>query len=151
MPASFWRRVVATVLDFILVPTVAMLVMLVSGVIENAEAWAGGFPWFRVFCLGVAGYLLVNGLLLWRQGQTLGKWFVKIKVVDHRSGQVPAFWKLILLRAPFFPLLHAAFIGYWFLPVIDLLVGLRPDRRCVHDWVCGTQVVARVADAAEQQ
>ena len=116
-------------------------------VIENAEAWAGGFPWLRVFCLGVVGYLLVNGLLLWRQGQTLGKWFVKIKIVDRRSDQVPVFWKLIVLRAPFFPLLYAGFIGYGYLILMDLLLGLRGDRRCVHDWVSGTRVV----DAAKQQ
>ena len=123
-----------------------MIVMLVSGVIENAEAWALGFPWVRVFFLGVVGYLLVNGFLLWRNGQTLGKWLAKIKIVDHESGQVPAFWKLIVLRAPFFPLLHATFIGYGYLLLIDLLVGLRSDRRCVHDWVSGTRVV----DATEQ-
>ena len=147
MTAAVWRRVVATLVDFVLVPVIAMIVMLVSGVIENAEAWASGFPWLRVFCLGVVGYLLANGLLLWRHGQTLGKRLAKIKIVDHESGQVPAFWKLIVLRAPFFPLLHATFIGYGYLLFIDLLVGLRRDRRCVHDWVSGTRVV----DAAEQQ
>ena len=147
MTAAVWRRVVATIVDFVLVPVIAMIVMLVSGVIENAEAWAGGFPWLRVFCLGVVGYLLVNGFLLWRHGQTLGKWLAKIKIVDHDSGRVPAFWKLIVLRAPFFPLLHATFIGYGYLLLIDLLVGLRRDRRCVHDWVSGTRVV----DATEQQ
>ena len=147
MTTAVWRRVVATIVDFVLVPVIAMIVMLVSGVIENAEGWAGGFPWLRVFCLGVVGYLLGNGLLLWHRGQTLGKCFAKIKIVDHESGQVPAFWKLIFLRAPFFPLLHATFIGYGYLLLIDLLVGLRRDRRCVHDWVSGTRVV----DAAEQQ
>ena len=146
MTTAVWRRVVATLVDFVLVPVIAMIVMLVSGVIENAEAWAGGFPWLRVFSLGVAGYLLVNGFLLWRNGQTLGKWLAKIKIVDHDSGQVPAFWKLIFLRAPFFPLLHATFIGYGYLLLIDLLVGFRRDRRCVHDWVSGTRVV----DATEQ-
>ena len=147
MTTAVWRRVVATIVDFVLVPVIAMIVMLVSGVIENAEAWALGFPWARVFFLGVVGYLLVNGFLLWRYGQTVGKWFVKIKIVDHESGELPAFWKLIVLRAPFFPLLYATFIGYGYLLLIDLLLGLRRDRRCVHDWVSGTQVV----DAAEQQ
>ena len=39
MTAAVWRRVVATIVDFVLVPVIAMIGMLVSGVIENAEAW----------------------------------------------------------------------------------------------------------------
>ena len=141
MKASIWRRLSAATLDFFVVPTVALIIMLISGALENAEAWSNGFPWVRVILLGVTAYLLVNGVLLWRYGQTLGKWLCKIKVVDHNSGQQPAFWKLIVLRAPFFPLLHSSLIGLWYLPAIDLLLGLRKDRRCLHDWVCGTSVV----------
>ena len=143
MKASIWRRVSAAALDFFVVPTVALIIMLISGALESAEAWSDGFPWVRVLLLGLTAYLLVNGVLLWRHGQTFGKWVCKIKVVDQNSGQLPAFWKLIVLRAPFFPLLHSSLIGFWYLPAIDLVLGFRADRRCVHDWVCGTKVVAR--------
>ena len=141
MKASIWSRLGAATLDFFVVPTVALIIMLISGALENAEAWSKGFPWVRVLLLGIAAYLLVNGVLLWRYGQTLGKRLFKIKVVDHNSGQLPAFWKLIVLRAPFFPLLHSSLIGLWYLPAINLLPGLLTDRRCLHDWVCGTSVV----------
>ena len=141
MKASIWRRLSAATVDFFVVPTVALVIMLISGALENAEAWSNGFPWVRVLLLGVTAYLLVNGVLLWRYGQTLGKRLCKIKVVDHNSGQLPTFWKLIVLRAPFFPLLHSSLIGLWYLPAIDLLSGLRKDRRCLHDWICGTSVV----------
>ena len=141
MKASIWRRLSAATVDFFVVPTFALIIMLISGALENAEAWSNGFPWVRVLLLGVAAYLLVNGVLLWRYGQTLGKRLCKIKVVDHNSGQQAAFWKLIVLRAPFFPLLHSSLIGLWYLPAIDLLLGLRKDRRFLHDWVCGTSVV----------
>lgn len=142
MKASIWRRLSAATVDFFVVPTVALVIMLISGALENAEAWSNGFPWVRVLLLGVTAYLLVNGVLLWRYGQTLGKRLCKIKVVDHNSGQQAAFWKLIVLRAPFFPLLHSSLIGLWYLPAIDLLLGLRKNRRCLHDWVCGTSVVS---------
>ena len=101
MNAAVWRRVTAAAIDFVIVPSVAMIVMLITGALENAEAWTDGFPWLRVVLLGVVGYLMVNGVLLWRCGQTLGKRLAKIKIVDHESGQVPALWKLIVLRAPF--------------------------------------------------
>lgn len=146
MNAAVWRRVTAAAVDFVIVPSVAMIIMLITGALENAEAWTGGFPWLRVGLLGVVGYLLVNGVLLWRYGQTLGKRLVKIKIVDHESEQVPAVWKLIVLRAPFFPLLHATLIGFWYLLALDLLTGLRADRRCIHDWVSGTRVVAAAGD-----
>jgi uncharacterized RDD family membrane protein YckC len=142
MNAAVWRRVTAAAVDFVIVPSVAMIIMLITGALENAEAWTGGFPWLRVFLLGVVGYLIVNGVLLWRHGQTLGKRLAKIKIVDHESEQAPALWKLIVLRAPFFPLMHVALIGFWYLLVLDLLMGLRRDRRCMHDWVSGTKVVA---------
>ena len=142
MNAAVWRRVTAAAVDFVIVPSVAVVIMLITGALENAEAWTGGFPWLRVFLLGVVGYLMVNGVLLWRHGQTLGKRLAKIKIVDHESEQVPALWKLIVLRAPFFPLMHATLIGFWYLLVLDLLIGLRGDRRCIHDWVSGTKVVA---------
>ncbi|MAD06414.1 MAG: hypothetical protein CMP86_03265 [Gammaproteobacteria bacterium] len=146
MNAAVWRRVTAAAVDFVIVPSVSMIIMLITGALENAEAWTGGFPWLRVGLLGVVGYLLVNGVLLWRYGQTLGKRLVKIKIVDHESGQVPAMWKLIVVRAPFFPLMHATLIGFWYLLALDLLTGLRADRRCIHDWVSGTRVVAAAGD-----
>jgi len=146
MNAAIWRRVTAAAVDFVIVPSVSMIIMLITGALENAEAWTGGFPWLRVGLLGVVGYLLVNGVLLWRYGQTLGKRLVKIKIVDHESGQVPAMWKLIVVRAPFFPLMHATLIGFWYLLALDLLTGLRADRRCIHDWVSGTRVVAAAGD-----
>jgi uncharacterized RDD family membrane protein YckC len=146
MNAAVWRRVTAAAVDFVTVPSVSMIIMLITGALENAEAWTGGFPWLRVGLLGVVGYLLVNGVLLWRYGQTLGKRLVKIKIVDHESGQVPAVWKLIVLRAPFFPLMHATLIGFWYLLALDLLTGLRADRRCIHDWVSGTRVVVAAGD-----
>lgn len=141
MGAPIWRRVSATAVDFVVVPVVAMFVMLVSGAIEHAEAWVNGFPWVRVFLLGVVGYLLVNGVLLFRSGQTLGKWLFKIRIVDQSSGEIAPFWKLITLRALFFPLLHGAFIGYWYLLLADAAFALRNDRRCLHDILCGTKVV----------
>ena len=45
MKASIWRRLSAATLDFFVVPVAALIVMLISGALENAEAWSNGFPW----------------------------------------------------------------------------------------------------------
>ena len=145
---AIWRRIVAAGIDFLLVPAVSFVVMLVSGVMENAEAYAGYQPWIRAIALGVAGYLLVNGWLLHRRGQTVGKWLTRIKIVMHADGSVPPLWRLIGIRALFFPLMYlpvfySMFGLFALLPVVDIAHGLRADRRCLHDMAAGTRVAAR--------
>ena len=113
---------------------------------ETASAYAGVQPFVRPVLLGIAGYLLVNGWLLYSRGQTLGKLMTKIQIVSANSGEVAPFWKLIVIRAWFFALLYLplgySFVGLFALvPVIDHAFALRSDRRCLHDLLCGTRVV----------
>lgn len=79
--------------------------------------------------------LLIMGahVLMWRKtGQTPGKKFAMIKVVDAKTLQSASYIKLII-----------RFIGY-FLSVITFgfLIGLfRKDKRCLHDLISGTAVI----------
>ena len=52
MNAAVWRRVTAAAIDFVIVPSVAMIVMLITGALENAEAWTDGFPGSGGFARG---------------------------------------------------------------------------------------------------
>ena len=120
--------------------------MLVSGAMETASAYAGVQPFVRPVLLGIAGYLLLNGWLLYSRGQTLGKLMTKIQIVSANSGEVAPFWKLIVIRAWFFALLYLplgySFVGIFALiPVIDHAFAFRSDRRCLHDILCSTRVV----------
>ncbi|NKC01928.1 MAG: hypothetical protein GKR90_25980 [Pseudomonadales bacterium] len=144
--ASYGRRVLATLIDFVVVPIVSFLIMLVTGAMESADAYAGLQPFLRGIGLGVVGYLVVNGWWLLQRGQTLGKLVTGIKIVTATSGEKAPVWRLIFLRALFFPLLYLplafSFIGYWaFLLLVDLGFSFRKDRRCLHDWVADTRVV----------
>lgn len=145
-PSTLLRRVTATAIDFVVVPAASFLVMLVTGAMEHASAYAGVQPFIRPVLLGIAGYVLVNGWLLYARGQTLGKLITGIQIVDIDSNAVPPIWKLIFMRAWFFALLYLP-LGYSFigvlalLPVIDCAFGLRSDRRCLHDLLCATKVV----------
>jgi len=144
--AKIWRRALAGGIDFCLVPAFALLLMLVTGLLESAEAYTGGFPYLRVFFLGVTSYLILNGWLLWQRGETLGKYWLKLKIVNSQDGKTPALWKLIFLRALFFGLPHAALIGFWYLVLIDWVFLFGKDRCCLHDLIAGTSV-ASVAPA----
>ena len=87
--AKIWRRALAGGIDFCLVPAFALLLMLVTGLLESAEAYTGGFPYLRVFFLGVTSYLILNGWLLWQRGQTLGQHWLKLKIVNSQDGENP--------------------------------------------------------------
>jgi len=59
------RRLVATLIDVLLVPALAIFLMLVTGVLEHAADWsANGRPMLRVFALCVVSYLILNVWLL---------------------------------------------------------------------------------------
>jgi len=139
------RRLVATLIDVVLVPVVAILLMLVSGVLEHADDWSpGAMPFLRMLGLGLASYVLLNLWLLWTRGQTVGKAAMGIAILDARTGERVPIWRLFV-RGLFFPTLYlivlVPFIAL--IPVIDQALIFRKDRRCVHDWVCRTAVVAR--------
>jgi len=147
-PAGTGRRILATLIDLIVVPIVSLLVMLVSGAMEDAAAYAGNQPYLRAFALGVAGYLLVNGWLLHTRGQTLGKSITSIMIVAQDTGEKAPLWRLILIRALFFPMIYFlplyGLVGIAaLLPIVDQAFALRKDRRCLHDLIAGTRVVVR--------
>lgn len=136
------RRFAATVIDMILVPALTLVLVMAFDVVEDAEdyqgvAWVG---W--VLLLAVTSYLLLNGYLLWRHGQTVGKALLGVRIVAA-DGHTPApLWKLVCIRALFFPLLYLVVVWPWtLLPLADQLLIFRKPRRCLHDLAAGTVVV----------
>ncbi len=89
---------------------------------------------FSLVCL-----LLVHGYPLYKNGQTWGKRFFKIKIVDA-EGAKPPFWKIVLryLAISAIPMLPL-FGGYAWL--VSCLPIFAPQRRCLHDYIAGTRVV----------
>jgi uncharacterized RDD family membrane protein YckC len=143
MPAAGrGRRLLATLIDMVLVPIPTLVLVMIFGVVEHAEdyrsmAWVG---WTAL--LAVVSYLALNGYLLWRRGQTIGKALLGIRIVAAAGGSKVPLWKLICIRALFFPLLYLAVL--WpltLLPVIDQAFIFTRRRRCLHDFAAGTQVV----------
>ena len=146
----------------LLVPAVTLLLVLVTGATEDAEDYSN-LPGLGLSILGLAvlSYLLLNGYGLLRNGQTLGKKLLGIAITRHEqlgcgnwTTQVPPLWRLICIRALFFPLLFLApmlavtsiLTLPWLiaaLPVIDQLCIFTPNRRTLHDRVTETVVTRR--------
>ena len=163
--ASRTRRLVATLIDMVLVPTLSVALVLVTGATEDAEDYLSlaGLA-LSILGLSVVAYLLLNGISLWRHGQTLGKRLLKIALaqpnkMDTGSGntgsgntKVPALWRLVCLRALFFPILFfipflvlaPPFTAFWIISAIacvDQLFIFTKNRRTLHDLLSGTIVV----------
>lgn len=137
------RRLGATLIDAILVPMLTIVLVMITGVVEDAEDYVDATWALWVLLLAVVSYLLLNGVTLWRGGQTIGKRLTGIAIV--RADGTPApFWKLVCIRALFFPLLFLVVVPWvTLLPLLDQLLVFRRDRRCLHDFAAGTLVVRR--------
>lgn len=143
MPANPFRRFTATVIDLILTPLVGLPVMLVTGLLESAEAYSSmSTIGIRALTIGVIAYLVLNGWLLHTRGQTVGKATLGLVIVDNTTGEKAPLWKLLLLRMWFLPLLFLlALVPYAIIPIIDQAMIFTPSRRCLHDRLCGTSVI----------
>lgn len=136
------RRLVATLIDMLLVPALTMLLVMITGVMEHAEAYRNSMWMLNVFLLAVLSYLILNGYWLFTRGQTVGKRVMQVAIVATTSGERAPFWKLVCIRALFFPLLFGVISPILAaLPLVDQLFVFRRNRRCVHDLAAGTSVV----------
>ena len=136
------RRLVATLIDMLLVPALTVLLVMITAVMEHAEAYRNSMWMLNVFLLAVVSYLILNGYWLLTRGQTVGKRVMGVAIVATVSGKRAAFWKLVCIRALFFPLLFVVISPVLaLLPIIDQGFVFRKNRRCVHDLAAGTSVV----------
>ncbi|MCC2637716.1 MAG: hypothetical protein K0Q68_1435 [Moraxellaceae bacterium] len=90
--------------------------------------------------LGFGGYVLVNGVLLARYGQTVGKRLLKIRIVSLQGEQLPLGKILLTRQLPVQVMSVLPGVG-GLLAILDVLFIFRKDQRCLHDLIAQTQVV----------
>ena len=105
--------------------------------LKDTSALDGFWPGLSA---GVASYLLLNGWLLWQKGQTLGKYWLKVKIVSSKDCETASIWKPIFVRALFFPLPLLVLVGFSYFVLVDLIFIFGKDRRCLHDYAADTFV-----------
>lgn len=102
-----------------------------NGEITDTETSTTVF-WLIIISIGV-----VQAYYLTTQGQTIGKKWLKIRIVDAETHKVGGFVKNVLLRSVLnFVLSLVPLYG-----LVDVLFIFREDRRCVHDLIAGTIVI----------
>lgn len=94
-----------------------------------------------VACLGSLIMLVVQVVMLSTRGQTIGKRLVGIRVVRHPDGSQAGFVHGWLLRNLVPGVIQCLpWIGFAFF-LVDACFIFRDDKRCIHDFIAGTQVV----------
>ena len=143
IPAGRGRRLGAALIDLVVVAIAGLALVILTGAFEDAEDYVGN-PLPRIIALGFATYFIVNGVPLWWRGQTVGKAIFGLVVATAGSTDPAPPWRL-LVRAPFFIAIYGVFLGMpGLIALVDQLLIFRGNQRCVHDLICGTEVIRRV-------
>jgi uncharacterized RDD family membrane protein YckC len=96
----------------------------------------------KVLFFEVIVFFVLNSILLYQRGQTIGKRLLKIAIVNNAIvdgvNQKPKFAALIINRY----LIQLAMVVIPLLNIVDvLIILLRSDRRCLHDMIANTKVI----------
>jgi uncharacterized RDD family membrane protein YckC len=135
-------RLIATIADQLLVlPTLIPLFIGVGLHAENEVAFSPGvMPWAAVTVLLMIGLLVVNCVLMARDGQTIGKRWLGIRVV-RSDGSHLSFGRWLGLRVvPIYLLSQIPVFGF-FVALADPLAIFRDTYKCLHDDLADTIVV----------
>ena len=129
-PAQRWRRLVAWLIDLPLSPAAFVVGILSADMDGSATAT------LALLVLGIVG-VPYQVVLLRREGQTVGKLLLRIRIVDEETGVKGTVFSVVVLR----------YFVNWLLTLIppyvliDHLFIFAKNRRCVHDYLAGTKVV----------
>jgi uncharacterized RDD family membrane protein YckC len=107
---------------------------------EIYRAYYVGNPYILITAVLFLVWAVVTILLVVRNGQSIGKRIVGIKVV-RTNGQKASFWRIFLLRnvVNAIPsLIPIVSYVYW---LVDTLVIFGESRQCLHDKIASTVVV----------
>ena len=141
--ASYEKRVQAVLIDAGILLAANLPIALATGFFHRSGRH--GFHWptkpeLLFFLIAVVIFLAINGKLLARHGQTVGKRIIGTRIVGLDGNLVP-FARLFLLRYLLPGLIvRLTCLGGLF-AAADALYALNGDRRCIHDHFAGTKVV----------
>nr|WGE00599.1 RDD family protein [Bacillus velezensis] len=126
-PAGFWIRLGAVVLDYLITSVpLAIIFMLATGKDPNESAM-------------ISIILTLYGILLpvYWNGYVIGKKICGIRIVKKDGTQVG--FLTMILRVLVGGLIYGVTFGIGVI-VSAFMVGMREDKRSIHDFVAGTYV-----------
>ncbi len=145
--ASRGARFVGAVVDGIAMFAVMVPFLLVTGIWATAleggaSVGTGITEALAIFAFSVVVFLIINGYPLAKRGQTVGKMVAKTRIVSIKDDKILSLGSVVGLRyIPVWVLSQIPLIGGLF-GLVDALFVFRDDRRCIHDLIAGTRVIA---------
>ena len=123
-----------------------LILMIVGHAFETEPFGAADLQPLAIVGVVIAGIAVLaltiyQWVLLSRDGQTLGKKALGLKVVRHDDGRNPGFGRAVALRLWVNGLIGAVPYCGSFYSLIDLLFIFGHERRCIHDYIAGTKVI----------
>lgn len=150
--ASRWRRLIARLIDTTILLVISIQVsnwLLRNWPVQvTNNYYIYGFFWssntsyiFLDLFVGIGVFAILNTYLLATRGQTIGKYVLKIRIVDHRSDEVAKLRFSLLLREGIMMQLSLFGMMGTLIAMIDVLFIFSRNRRCLHDYWSFTKVV----------
>jgi uncharacterized RDD family membrane protein YckC len=141
--ATRMQRLLAAIVDGILLVLILVGLMFATiglqGFNENAADPSWTFTLISAL-IGIALFLALNGVLLVKYGQTIGKRLLNIKITDL-NGDLPTVKGHLLKRYGVYLILqHIPFVGP-FLSIGNIVIIFGKKKRCGHDFAAGTIVL----------
>ncbi|CAK3784345.1 RDD family protein [Vibrio crassostreae] len=141
--ASRWLRFWAVFIDVLIAVAIVMPIYLYTDYFQKIfeTGTADTAELIAVTAYGWLVFLLLNGYLLHKKGQTIGKNIMEIAIVDMDGKQLGLFNIVLKRILPMSIFVYIPVVGQY-ISTLDYLFALRKDRRCLHDLIAGTQVVS---------
>ena len=136
--ASRSARLAAVMIDFVcaLLITLPLLSAAIFVSASEQNAAVGGLG-IMASLAGLVVLGIVQASYIVREGQTIGKKVMKIRIVDHVDGQIPHWTRVLGMRY----LLNAALRQIPLYVLVDVLFIFGAEQRCVHDYLARTKVI----------
>lgn len=127
-PAGFWIRFGALILDALIVGVpLTIIALVITGRTEDE------------YVTDILSFLYTLLTPIFWNGYTIGKRICGIRIVKVSDGLPPGLGTM-LLRNVVAGLIYAITFGIAFI-VSATMVGAREDKRSLHDFIAGTEVV----------
>ncbi len=134
--AGAGSRLLAHLVDGLIALVVYLPMLLAIAMGSEADSGFMGVA-IMISAIGILLLVVYQLYLLSRDGQTLGKKAMKVRVVMYDDGSNPGFGRAVGLRL-FVNGLIGIIPGYG---LVDVLFIFGAERRCLHDYIAGTKVV----------
>ncbi len=136
--ASRSSRLAALIIDYL-----GLLVVSVPGlagflIMESTGTASANMNFVSLaFVLGLGAFGAMQAFYIVRDGQTVGKKLMKIRIVDYMDSQVPAWPRLLVMRYGVNMALRQVPFYYF----IDAFFIFGEEQRCLHDYIARTKVI----------